>query len=165
MMFRATVFVFLLCLLGCSDASSSADQEVGSNGEPPKALQLIYQKQFVAEEKNYVLAFGFIHAFLVERQFSVKYSRCFDDVLDVRKRGKGFTCLALQAEQGPPTKTYVRVKVEEVLFNQLDDNNRLSFSVEIYVLDGYVKNGKGALLVDGFTTDVETELVSLYKGR
>lgn len=161
-MCRAPLFLFLLCLVGCSDASSYEDQEVGPNGEPPKALQLIYQKQFIAEERNYVLALGLIHAFLVEHHFAITYTRCFDDVLDVRKRGKGFTCLALQAERGPPTKTYVRVRVDEVLFNQLDGDNRLSLSVEIYVLDGYVKNGKGAQLVDGFTAGVETGLAQLY---
>ncbi|WP_157719171.1 hypothetical protein [Halopseudomonas salegens] len=152
------VFTFLLAA-GCSEPYPAADQEIGPNGEPPEALELIYQKQFLAEEKNYVLAFGIVHRFLVDNQFSVSYNPCFDDVLNIRKRKKGFTCIAVQADQGPPTKVYFRLIVDEVLFNQLDNDNRWFFSIEIY---GF---GSEQSLIDDFSAAVEPGLAQLYVGE
>lgn len=166
MITRPFIFFSFLLFAACADELPHTGQEVGANGEPPKALVRVYGEQFLAEDKNYVLALGLIHTFLVENQFSTKYTECFDDVLDVRKRNKkGFSCIVLQAEQGPPTKVYFRVIVDEVLFNQLDENNRLFFSVEMYVLDGYVKSGVAEQLIQAFETGIGTELSVLHSGE
>ena len=160
---RFSVLLSLACLVGCSGDYPHADQEVGENGEPPKALEQRYQRQFQADEKNYVLALGRIHAFLVENQFSTKYTDCFDDVLDIRKRKKGFSCLVLRAEKGPPTKVYFRVIVDDVNFNQLDDHNRLLYSVEIYSIDPDLGWGITELLRD-FGSEVASSLAELHSG-
>src|SRR5262245_43988730 len=127
------IVVLLMC--GCSDEFRAEDYEVGANGEPPKVLEgfRVYSEQFVAEQKNeqknYVLALGKIHAFLIANQYSPFYSSCFDDILDIRitahveKHKLRFPCVVLQAPKGAPTKAYVGVTVEDVFFNQLDDNN------------------------------------------
>lgn len=162
---RLSFLFALACLVGCSGDYPHADQEVGENGEPPKALRQVYHEQFRADEKNYVIALGRIHAFLVENQFSTKYTDCFDDVLDITKRKKGFSCLALRAEQGPPTKVYFRVVVEEVNFNQLDGNNRLLYAAEMYALNRYVKEGIADQLIQDFETGVGSKLVGLYSGE
>jgi len=162
-----TIIIFLfLCCVGCSDEFPIENFKVGPNGEPPKALHRVYHKEFVADEKNYVNVFGLIHAFLIEHQFSTKYTQCFDDVLDIRKRSrKEFSCNALQAEKGPPTKVYLRIIVNEVLFNQLDRDNRLKYTVEIYVIERYTSNGVGRQLVRAFETSAGTKLTQLYAGE
>ncbi|WP_417222881.1 hypothetical protein [Amphritea sp.] len=159
---RVFMLLVIVFLVGCSEPYPAADQEIGVKGEPPKALVRAYHQQFQAADKHYVLALGFIHAFLVEQGFSVNYTRCFDDVLDVTKRTQaGFSCIALQAEQGPPTKVYVRVVIDEVLFNQLDGNNRLLLSVELFALKGYLQNGTTERLIDAFDIDVARVLSQL----
>lgn len=163
-----TRFFFLLlsiCLVGCSEDYPHSDQEVGENGEPPTALVQVYRERFLADEKSYVLALGQIHSFLISNQFSTSYPDCFDDVLDIRKRTKGLPCTLLQAEQGPPTKVYFRVVVEEVNFNQLDGNNRLLYAAEIYALDRYIRDGIAEQLVQDFETGVGSKLVGLYSGE
>ncbi len=152
------------CLIGCSGDYPHSDQEVSANGEPPKALVQVHSARFLADEKNYVLALGQIHSFLISKRFSTSYSDCFDDVLDIRKRMKGVSCTVLRAEQGPPTKVYFRVVVEEVSFNQSDGNNRLIYAAEIYALDRYVKDGSAAQLVQDFESGVASKLVGLYSG-
>jgi hypothetical protein len=154
-----------LSCAGCSDEFPIEDFEVGQNGEPPKALHGVYHKQFVVDEKNYVNAFGLIHVFLIENQFYAKYTQCFDDVLDIRKRSRaGFSCIALQAEQGPPTKVYLRVIVDEVFFNQLDRDNRLKYTVEMYAIERYTSNGVGEQLVQAFEAGTGEKLANLYAG-
>lgn len=163
-----TRFFFLLlfiCLVGCSGDYPHSDQEVGENGEPPTALVQVYRERFLADEKKYVLALGQIHSFLISNQFSTSYPDCFDDVLDIRKRTNWEVCTLLRAEQGPPTKVYFRVVVEEVNFNQLDGNNRLLYAVETYVLDRYVSDGRADQLVQDFETGVRSKLVGLYSGE
>jgi hypothetical protein len=136
----ATLVAASTVLLGCSDEFSTKDFEVGPNGEPPKALKKIYTKKFVAEQKNYVRALGEVHAFLIENDFfPVIYNQCFKDVLDIRvtahnKKSKdAFPCVAVQSTKGAEyAHTYLRVSVVDVKFNQLDHNNRLVYTVEIY---------------------------------
>lgn len=158
---RALLIVLLL-MSGCSDGVRAEDYEVGANGEPPKALEglRVYSKQFVADQKNYVLALGKIHAFLIANRYAPLYSSCFDDVLDIRvtalteKHKQRFPCVVLQAPKGAPTKAYVGVTVEDVMFNQLDDNNRLIYTVSMYGQD----------LAKVFVSDVEPTLRELYSG-
>lgn len=153
----------LLSTVGCLGDHSAQGQEVGPNGEPPQDLVLVYQKQFITEEKNYVLALGHIHAYLTEQAFQVRYTRCFDDVLDVRIRSKGLSCLALMAEKGPPTKVYFRVLIDQVLFNQLDHDNRLLYSLEMYVLEHYRQNGIADELLRSLNSSIGGELPLLYQ--
>lgn len=156
------ILPLMLCFFGCSERSLIEGQEVGTNGEPPRDLPIIYQKQFVAEEKNYVLALGLVHSYLVENDFYAKYTDCFDHVLDVRKRKPGFSCLALRAEKGPPTKVYFRVLIDEVLYNQLDGNNRLKYTLEMYALEYYKDNGVADDLIHSLESGIELELPLLY---
>lgn len=147
---------------GCSDEFRAGDYVPGPNGEPPKALKpfQVYSKEFVAEQKNYVLALGQIHAFLIANDFATLYPSCFGDVLDIRvtadieRHRKRFPCVALQAEKGAPTKAYLSVTVNDVMFNQLDDNNRLIYTVSMF--------GKEELAV-AFASEVEPALRRLYE--
>ncbi|MCW8128386.1 hypothetical protein [Microbulbifer halophilus] len=165
MSIRFSTLLSLVWVIGCSGEFSHADQGVGENGEPPKALVQVYKEQFLADERNYVLALGQIHSFLVENQFSTKYTDCFDDVLDIRKRKKGFSCMALRGDQGPPTKVYFRVVVDEVHFNQLDGHNRLLYSAEMYALDRYVRDGIAEQLIQNFESGTGPKLAGLYSGE
>ena len=125
-------------LYGCPDDFREEDYYAGQNGEPPKKLKLVYSKKFVAEQKNYVRALGEIHAFLIENDFYPVYRSCFHDVLDiiitadVKKHKEAFPCVAVGAEKGAPTKIYLTLVIDEVMFNQLDHNNRLMFTVSMY---------------------------------
>ena len=156
----ATLIAASTVLLGCSDEFSTKDFEVGPNGEPPKALDKIYTKKFVAEQKNYVRALGEVHAFLIENGFSaVIYKQCFKDVLDIRvtadnnKSKDAFPCVAVQSTKGAEyTHTYLRVSIVDVKFNQLDHNNRLIYTVEIYGRSG---------LEAAFAVSVDPVLVKL----
>lgn len=161
-MFRTFLIVGLL-VSGCSDGFRAEDYEVGANGEPPKVLEglRVYSEQFVADQKNYVLVLGEIHAFLIANQFTPSYSSCFNDILDIRitahieKHKQRFPCVVLQAPKGAPTKAYVSVTVEDVLFNQLDHNNRLIYTVSMY---------GGEDLAKVFTYDIAPGLKKLYAG-
>jgi len=162
---RVVILLLIGVLAGCFEKYPAVDQEIGVNGEPPKALVQVYHQQFSATEKHYVLALGYVHAYLVEHDFATRYTPCFDDVLDVTKRTQaGFSCIALQAEQGPPTKVYVRVVIDEVLFNQLDGNNRLLFTVEMFVLERYRQDGTADRLIEAFDADVKASLLPLDDG-
>lgn len=150
-------------LVGCSDEYSKIekDYQVGPNGEPPKALKIIYTKKFVAEEKNYVRALGEIHTFLIENEFfPVVYNACFGDVLNIRitahieKHKKAFPCVAVQSTKGAElTDTYLRVSINDVKFNHLDHNNRVIYTIEIF----------GREDLEGiFAANVEPSLSKLY---
>lgn len=162
------LFGFIPLLFSCSDQFNPDDYEAGSNGEPPKALAMFegYSQQFIADEPNYVKAMGEIHKFLILYHFLPKYTECFNDVLDIRKllpSSGVFPCVALQALRGVPTKTYLRVRIDEVKFNQLDKNNRVIYTVQIYRVDksgNYYKNDK---LRNSFISDVEPILSTFYK--
>lgn len=157
----ATLLATTALLLGCSNEYSTEGYEVGPNGEPPKALKSVYSKKFVAEQKNYVRALGEVHAFLIANEFfPVVYKPCFGDVLDIRitadieKHKTAFPCVAVQSTKGAElTNTYLRVVIDEVKFNQLDYNNRLVYTVEIFGNEGL--NGV-------FSSDVEPNLIKLY---
>jgi len=139
-----------LLMLGCSDDYRRQDYEAGSNGEPPKVLEQhkVYTAKLVAEQKNYVLALGQIHSFLITNDFLVVYPSCFDDVLDIRvtaiveKHKKRFPCVVLQGVRGLPVKVYLSVTVEDVMFNQLDGNNRLIYTVSMFGEDDLVRTFK-----------------------
>ncbi|WP_151635987.1 hypothetical protein [Noviherbaspirillum aerium] len=163
--FIAGALLFAVILTaGCSDEYSTKDFQVGPNGEPPKALKIVYAKEFTAERKNYVRALGEVHAFLIENNFiPVVYKPCFHDVLDIRvtadiqKHKKAFPCVAVQAENGAEyTQIYLRVSIIDVKFNQLDGNNRVIYAVEIF--------GKEKLS-RVFEENVEPCLFKLYSGR
>ena len=157
----AMLFATTALLLGCSDEYSTVGYEVGPSGEPPKALKNAYSKKFVAKQGNYVRALGEIHAFLIANDFfPVVYKPCFGDVLDIRvtanieKRKTAFPCVAVQSTKGAElTNTYLRVVIDEVKFNQLDYNNRLIYTVEIFGNDG---------LSSIFSSGVEPSLIKLY---
>lgn len=154
------LFIIVLLMSGCSDGFREEDYEVGANGEPPKVLEgfRVYSEQFVADEKNYVLVLGEIHAFLVANQYAPLYSPCFDDILDIRvtayveKRKQRFPCVVLQAPKGSPAKAYVDVTVQDALFNQLDGNNRLIYTVSMYGREDLAKV---------FASDIEPTLKEL----
>lgn len=161
----AKLFATSALLLGCSDEYSKIekDYQVGPNGEPPKALKMVYAKEFVAEQKNYVRALGEIHAFLIENHFfPVVYNACFGDVLDIgitahiEKHKRAFPCVAVQSTKGAElTDTYLRVSINDVKFNQLDHNNRVIYTVEIFGKQG---------LEGIFAANVEPSLFKLYSG-
>ncbi|HTO40236.1 MAG TPA: hypothetical protein VL026_04610 [Rhizomicrobium sp.] len=150
-----------LLMYGCSNDFRAEDYAAGRNGEPPRALKpfRVYSREFVAEQKNYVLALGQIHAFLIANNFSTSYPSCFNDVLDIRvtaniaKHKKRFPCVALQAEKGSPTKIYLNVTIDDVMFNQLSHNNRLIYTVSIF--------GRNDL-TNTFASVVEPRLRTLY---
>lgn len=150
-----------LMVSGCSDEFRAEDYEPGHNGEPPKALERlnVYTKEFVAEEKNYVLALGEIHAFLITNRLSPAYPSCFSDVLNVlvtakpENYKKRFPCVALQSATGFVKNTYLSVTVKDVMFNQLDHNNRLTYIVSMF---GHSD------LAGAFTLEVEPRLLTLY---
>ena len=146
--------------LGCSEEYKGEDYNPGSNGEPPKKLELVYSKKIIVEEKNYVRALGEIHAFLVENDFSPVYRSCFTHALDVRltidpkRHRENFPCVVIMAVKGAPTKIYLSVVIEEVKFNQLNDDNRLALTVSMYGL---------ADLVGLFSETIEPNLIKLYQ--
>jgi len=140
---KINIFILLLLatLLQSCDKSTK-DYEVGPNGEPPKALKESYTNTFKIDQKNYVIALGEIHKFLIENSFyPIIYSECFDATLDVRvtanleRYSETYPCDVVQAEKGTPEKAYLVAGIEEVKFNQLDDDNRLLIQVKIYGLE------------------------------
>jgi hypothetical protein len=145
--FGTTLLFAALLLTGCSRGLGSGDYDAGFNGGPPEALseQKVYSNEFVIEQKNYVLAVGNIHSFLIANDFYPRYSHCFYDVLDIRvtanieKHKQRFPCVALEAEQGVPPKVYLSVTVRDVMFNQLDGNNRLVCVVSMFGRDELAK--------------------------
>lgn len=157
-----TVFIIVTVtqFFGCSEGYREEDYNPGPNGEPPKKLELVYSKKIIAEEKNYVKALGEIHAFLVENDFSPIYRSCFTDALDVRltidpkKQRENFPCIVIMAVKGAPTKIYLSVVIEEIKFNQLNDDNRLVLIVSMYGLED---------LVGLFSETIEPNLVKLYQ--
>ncbi|MCU7798530.1 MAG: hypothetical protein KZQ75_15495, partial [Candidatus Thiodiazotropha sp. (ex Myrtea spinifera)] len=161
--FKFALFtVALTALYSCSDGRNEKDNTVGPNGEPPKHLQKSYTKEFIVEEKNYVKALGLIHAFSVENAFYPKYNQCFNDVLDIKvianidKYNSTFPCIALQAEKGAPAKAYLTSRITKVEFNQLNGDNKLTLSIDIYGLES---------IATAFKTKIEFELVNLYKAN
>ena len=80
-----TLFIIVLMICGCSDEFQSEDYAAGPNGEPPKVLKGVktYTKQFVADQKNYMLALGNVHSFLIANHYYPFYTSCLDDVLDI----------------------------------------------------------------------------------
>jgi hypothetical protein len=58
----------------------------------------------------------------------------------------------------------VRVVIDEVLFNQLDGNNRLLFTVEMFVLERYRQDGTADRLIEAFDADVKASLLPLDDG-
>lgn len=162
---RAILLMVILALLyGCSndEYSGTANDRLGPKGEPPAALKLAYGKKFVAEQKHYIRALGEIHAFLLENMFHPHYRQCFTDVLDIRvtadtaKYKETFPCIAFYASVGEMPRIYIAVSVDEVKFNQLDGNNRVTFTVGIY---GDVKQD----LINKFSMLVEPSLRQLYR--
>jgi len=155
----ATFVVVATMLCSCSDEFSEENYSAGPYGEPPKALGMVYSKQFVAEEKNYIRALGEIHAFLIENSFYLVYRPCFGDVLNIKvtanpeRHERAFPCIAVQAEKGAPTKVYLSVSIDDVKFNQLDHNNRLIYTVAMY--------GRTDL-IGTFVSEVEPSLAKLY---
>ena len=61
----------------------------------------------------------------------------------------------LQAQNGVPTKGYVSITVEDVMFNQLDHNNRLIYTVSMFGKEDFAKL---------FASKVEPDLFALYTG-
>jgi hypothetical protein len=157
----ATFIAGFALLSGCSDEYSTENYRVGTNGEPPKALKLVYTQKFVAEQKNYVRALGEIHAFLIESGFfPVVYKSCFGDVLDIRvtadieKHKRAFPCVAVQATKSDELiNIYFRVSIDDVKFNQLDHDNRLMFTVEMFGRED---------VVGAFGANVAPSLAKLY---
>lgn len=155
------IFIAVATLLaGCSDGFRDNDYTVGSKGEPPKALKLVYSRKFTVEQKNYVKALGEIHAFLIENNFHPYYRSCFHDVLDIRvtasikKHKEAFPCVLISAVKGDLTNLYFNVAVDEVMFNQLDSNNRLILTINMY--------GKDELIAS-FSEKIEPRLTKLYQ--
>jgi hypothetical protein len=107
------------------------------------------------------LALGNIHAFLLANDYYPLYPSCFDDILDIRvtadirRHKERFPCVALQARRGAPTKAYLSVTVEDVMFNQLDHNNRLIYTVSMFGREDLAKL---------FALNVEPDLLVLYTG-
>jgi hypothetical protein len=159
--FTIAALIFLVTFLaGCSDRFEENDYTVGPKGEPPKALKLVYSRKFTAEQKNYVKALGEIHAFLIENNFSTYYRSCFSDVLDIRvtanvkKHKEAFPCVLISAARGDLTNLYLNVTIDDVMFNQLDSNNRLILTVNMYGKDD---------LVAPFSKNIEPNLNKLYQ--
>lgn len=154
------IIAMAMILLGCSEEFRAEDYNPGPNGEPPKKLELVYSKEIIAEEKNYVRALGEIHAFLVENDFSPIYRSCFTEALDVRltidpkRQRENFPCVVIMAVKGAPTKIYLSVVIEEIKFNQLNDDNRLVLTVSMYGLED---------LVGLFSETIEPNLFKLYQ--
>ena len=157
----ALCVVLLAGLCGCSDEFSPKGYEVGPHGEPPPALKLVYRKEFVAAQKNYVLALGEIHAFLIENGFQSTFrEQCFGDVMDIRvtahirRHKEAFPCVVIQATKGSElTEVYLRVTVNEVDFNRADRDNRVGLTVHMY--------GKN-VFVPTFASNVEPDLQKLH---
>ena len=147
-------------LAGCSDGFGENDYTVGPKGEPPKALKLVYSRKFTAEQKNYVKALGEIHAFLIENKFDPYYRSCFSDVLDIKvtanikKHKEAFPCVLISAAKGDLTNLYFSVTMYDVMFNQLDNNNRLMFTINMYGKDD---------LISSFSKNIEPRLTKLYQ--
>ncbi|WP_020407450.1 hypothetical protein [Hahella ganghwensis] len=158
---RIILYLFFLFFMGCYSEFSIEDYEVGANGEPPKIMEPVHRIEMVADERNFVLAMGLIHAFLVENRFEPYYSDCFDDVLDIRKHRDGFPCIGLMAERGVPAKMYLRVRFDEVLFHQLDGKNRLKYTVEIYSISNSSVKSAVNRIVDVLRSDVYPKLNQL----
>jgi hypothetical protein len=155
-----TVLLGALLVCGCSAEDREEDYEAGPNGEPPKALESmrVYAKQFTADQSNYVLALGKIHAFLVADGYEpIAYTSCFGEVPNAIGEGreKQFPCVALHAQKGVPTKAHLVVTVDEVRFNQLDHNNRLAYTVSIFGREPFYRLPTPAL---------ESGLSGLYTG-
>jgi hypothetical protein len=73
---------------------------------------------------------------------------------DIERHKKAFPCVLVQARKGAElTEAYFRVLLDDVKFNQLDHNNRLIYTVEIFGRESF--NGI-------FTTGVELSLGKLY---
>jgi len=155
--FSILLITALVC--SCDSNENRLNFEVDEKGEPPKRLKEFYFQEFKIEEKNYVIALGRIHTFLVENSFYPKYSNCFDATLDImviankEKYNKTYPCIVLQAEKGAPTKSYLVVNINEVKFNQLDGDNRLQLMVKIYGLEKIAQQ---------FKLDLEPTLNNLY---
>lgn len=158
----ALVFVFALFLSACDSEGIDPDRFPGPHGEPPKALKLAYERQFVAEEKNYFRSLGEIHAFILDNGLYPKYSKCLTDVLDIRitadftAHNEAFPCLLVSAGNGDIPKIYLIVTINDVMFNQLDENNRLVLTVGIY---GDEKNEA----TKKFVAQIEQPLMKLYE--
>ncbi|WP_143024573.1 hypothetical protein [Phytopseudomonas seleniipraecipitans] len=159
--FTIAIIIFVATFLaGCSDGFEENGYTVGPKGEPPKALKLGYSRKFTVEQKNYVKALGEIHAFLIENKFSPYYRPCFSDVLDIRvtanikKNKETFPCVLVGAAKGELTNVYFNVTIDDVMFNQLDNNNRLILTVNMYGKDG---------LAAPFSKNIEPKLTKLYQ--
>ena len=74
-------------------------------------------------------------------------------IANKEKYNKTYPCIALQAEKGAPTKSYLVVNINEVKFNQLDGDNRLQLMVKIYGLEKIAQQ---------FKLDLEPSLNKLY---
>ena len=160
-----SVFLVLVCIFGvsgCSDEFSSVDRRLGPNGEPPKAFSQVYKEQFISSERNYVTALGMIHSYLIDNQYYPEYTSCLNDVLDVTKRKKGFACLVVKARKGAPEHNYLLITIDEVLFNQLDGNNRFKYTIEMHAHGGDTWNTNATLLAESFKKSVRENLISLY---
>lgn len=136
----------------------------GLHGEPPKALKLVYEKQFVAEQKNYFRALGEIHAFILDSDLYPNYNKCITDVLDIRvtaitaNHKEAFPCLLVSAGKGDPPNVYLTVTINDVMFNQLDGNNRLILTVGIY-------GDKEHAIAKEFMAQIEPPLMKMYEKR
>jgi hypothetical protein len=158
---------------GCSNTELDTDKNYypGPKGEPPKAMEAAYKKQFFAEEKNYFFAVGEMHSFLLENSLHPVYKECLTNVLDIRVRSNtdkpAFPCVLVSAStgDGAPLR-YIYFSVDDVKFNQLDRNNRLIYTIGIY---GYKETCRKcdyyntSDLVDYFSKNVEPKLIGLYR--
>jgi hypothetical protein len=148
---------------GCSNGEFGTEADYpGPRGEPPKTLKVAYKKQFIAEQKNYLIAVGEMHSFLLTNTYHPHYRECLTDVLDIRvtantgKHGAAFPCVLVSASKGDGSpEIYLSFSVDDVKFNQLDGNNRVVFTVGIF---GYADKD----LTDSFSKNVEPKLSGLY---
>lgn len=163
----------LLVLCDCSNTDLSTEEIYlpGPKGEPPKTMKAAYKKQFFAEEKNYFFAVGEMHSFLLENSLHPVYKECLSNVLDIRVRSNtnkpAFPCVLVSASTGDGApKRYIYFSVDDVKFNQLDGNNRLSFTIGIYGYNDIRHMGdeyNTSHLVDYFSKNVEPKLIRLYR--
>jgi hypothetical protein len=164
---RLVVVLFVTTsLCACNGSSDDIDSYnyPGPKGEPPRGLPKIYEKQFVAEQRNYFKAVGEIHAFALEHGLYPGFGKCLSDVIDIRVTAdtvahkRAFPCRLISAWTGEPPVVYLTVTVNDVMFNQLDGNNRLILTVNIY---GSEKEGG----LKDFRSMVEPALIKLYTSK
>lgn len=136
---------FSTLLGGCADEYSSPDRIVDSNGEPPAALRLAYEKQFAVADANYLKALGEIHSLLLDERLSPTFrSPCLTNVVDIhvwadgKRSADAFPCVALQAAMGEGMEAYIRTRIDYVKFNWELDVWQVAITVQFYGNDSLV---------------------------